>query len=279
VPKRRSSPKRHRSLFAIAAMAALAAALTGQVNGDDPVIDKARNAASVFTESLPKYLVKRTTTRYQSTVAVCALASLQSGQLCQAKESWHTIDTVTADVTAENGKESYTNIRLNGKLATDPHESGSWSEGEFSNTLWAILSPESNASFTKQQAVTLANRPAFRYEFSIDQAHSSWRLYVTASGYAPAYGGTIWIDRETSRVLRVEMSARNMPQAFPLATAGSIVEYAFVKIGGEDYLVPSHSEVIYCQREVTACSKNVTDFKDYKKYSADTTIQFEDAPK
>jgi hypothetical protein len=52
------------------------------------------------------------------------------------------------------------------------------------------------------------------------------------------------------------MSARNMPESFPLTTVRSTVEYAFVKIGGEDYLLPSHCELIYCQREVTACSKN-----------------------
>ncbi len=249
-----------------------------QVNGDDSVIDKARKAASAFTQSLPKYAVKRITTRYQSPTTVCGPGNLNRGGACQPTGSWQTIDKVTADVTTENGKEEYTNIRLNGKPASDVDKSGTWSEGEFSSTLWAVLSPESNASFARPQEVTLANRPAYRYEFSIDQAHSSWRLYVTAEGYAPAYGGTIWIDKETSRVLRVEMSAQNMPAFFPLTSARSIVEYGFVKIGGESYLLPSHSEAIYCQRENAACSRNVTDFQDYKKYSADTTIRFDDAP-
>lgn len=239
----------------------------------DPVIDKTRQVASAFTESLPKYLVKRTTTRYQSVNGSASPSPKGSAA------AWHTIDIVTADVATENGKEAYTNIRLNGKPATNVDQTGTWSEGEFSSTLWAILSPESDAVFTHQTAVTLGSRSAWRYNFSIDQAHSSWRLYVTETGYAPAYGGTIWIDRDTSRVLRVEMSAGDMPESFPLTKVYSTVEYAFEKVGGEDYLLPSHSEAIYCQREGASCSRNATDFRDYRKYGADTTIRFEDSPK
>ena len=151
---------------------------------------------------------------------------------------------------------------------------------QFSSILWAIFAPESDASFTDERAVTLASRPAWRYDFSIDQPHSSWRLSISwEAGYDPAYGETVWIDRETSRVLRVEMSARNIPQSLPLASARKTVEYTFVKIGGEDYLMPSHSEAVYCQKDGGACSRNVTDFQDYRKYSADTTIQFENQPK
>ncbi len=239
MPDRSSNPNGDWSLVPIvtlALMASIATVLPGQVKSDDPVIGKARQAASAFTESLPKYLVKRITTRYQSDAAACKPSSLKNGHGCQSAESWRTIDIISADVTTENGKEAYTNIRLNGNPAADLDKSGAWTEGEFSSTLWAILSPESDASFTGQRGVALEGRSAYRYDFSIDAAHSSWRLYVTATAYAPAYAGTIWIDKETSRVLRVEMSARNLPGSFPMTTVQSTVEYAFVKIAQEDYL-------------------------------------------
>ena len=71
--------------------------------GEDPIIAAAREAASSFTETLPSYVVKQMTTRYQSEQA--------AGQ----KTSWRALDVVTADLVMEGGKETYKNIQVNGK--------------------------------------------------------------------------------------------------------------------------------------------------------------------
>ncbi len=52
------------------------------------------------------------------------------------------------------------------------------------------------------------------------------------------YTGAIWIDRENSRVLRIELSARNMPRAFALDTVESAVDYDYVLIGDSKFLCP-----------------------------------------
>jgi hypothetical protein len=234
---------------------------------DDPIIDQAREEAFAFTESLPNYIVKQFTTRYQSS------SSGRSGT------SWQPLDIVTADVVAENGKESYRNLMVNGKPSRSVEQTGSWSEGEFASTLQAILSPASDALFTNRRSTTIANRAAYRYDYSIDQPRSSWRVEAGGSTYRPAYGGAIWIDKETSRVLRIEMSARSMPRDFTLDQVESSIDYDFVLIGDKKYLLPTHSEALSCMRGTSECSRNVIDFRNYKKFGADESITFEDPVK
>lgn len=234
---------------------------------DDPIIDETREEAFAFTESLPNYIVKQFTTRYQSDSA------------SRGRTSWQALDIVTADVVAENGKESYRNLMVNGKPSKNVQQTGSWSEGEFSSTLQAILSPASDALFTNKRSTTIVNRPAYRYDYSIQQPRSSWLVEASGSRYRPAYGGAIWIDKETSRVLRIEMSARNIPREFPLDQVESTVDYDFVLIGDKKFLLPTHSEALSCERGTSACTRNVIDFRNYKKFGADENITFEDTVK
>jgi len=249
---------------AVACMAAIS--LPGQT---DSVIESARRAAAIFSKSLPDYVVKRTTTRFQGVRPTPFTPGEAAG-------SWRQLDVVTADVVAEHQTEVLMNVQVNGKPKKDVQKSGSWSAGEFSGTLQAILSPDSAAVFTNQREATLLNRPAYRFDYEIDHAHSSWHLSSGGPSYAPAYGGQIWIDQENSRVLRIEMSARDFPGFLRLDSVHSSIEYAFVEIGDGSYLLPAHSESMECERGTTACFKNVTDFIGYRKYSADTNISFDD---
>jgi len=230
----------------------------------DPLIYKAREAAFSFTETLPNYVVKQFTTRYATSAA-------HGG-----RTSWQALDEVTADVIEENGTEKYKNILVNGRPPReDVEKSGSWSRGEFSSLLLDVLSPSTNADFRGKRATTIVNRPAFRYDFSVEQPNSHWHVESQSQSYLPAYTGAIWIDKENYRVLRVELSAQNMPRSFPLDTVESAVDYDYVAIGDGTYLLPVHSEALSCARGTSDCSRNVIDFKNYKKFTADSSITFD----
>ena len=95
----------------------------------------------------------------------------------------------------------------------------------------------------QKRAATIVKRRAWRYDYGVDQAHSNWHLSCLAGGrmvtWEPAFSRMIWIDQNTSRVLHFEMAARNLP-------------------------------------DILKCSRNVTDFQNYKEYVADTNISFGD---
>lgn len=237
-----------------------------QIDDEDPVIAHAREEAFSFSETLPNYMVKQVTTRYGT-------ASARGG-----RTSWQAFDVVTADVISENGKETYTNVLINGKQPKDAVEkTGAWSTGEFSSVLQDIFSPDTDADFHNKRSTTIVNRAAFRYDFSVEQRNSHWDVHTASQTYTPAYSGAMWIDKTTSRVLRIEMAAAKIPQDFPLDTVESAVDYDFVLIGDGKYLLPVHSEALSCHRGTGDCSRNVIDFRNYKKFGAETSITFGDA--
>ena len=231
--------------------------------GDDPLIDQTREVAASFTQTLPNYIVKEFTTRYASQAAN------------RGRTSWQPLDLVTADLVYLDGRENYLNIMVNGRPTKDASQYGSWSEGEFASSLNALLSPFSATEFRNKRAVTIVNRPAYKYDYTIGQPRSAWRIQTEGQTYQPGYDGSIWIDKETFRVLRIEMAARNMPRSFPIDTTESSLDYDFVLIGEQKYLLPVHSESLSCWRGTSQCSRNVIDFRNYKKYTADSSITFE----
>ena len=234
--------------------------------GGDQIIDDARDAAFSFSDTLPNYVVKQITNRYAT------------GSANRGRTSWQPLDIVTADLIYEDGKERYTNIMVNGKVTKYIEQTGSWSEGEFASMHQAILAPGTNADFRNQRQTTLVNRAAYRYDYTVEQPRSTWTLHADGQTYKPSYTGAIWIDKATSRVLRIEIAARNLPRDFPLDTAESSIDYDFVMIGNQKVLLPAHAEALSCSRGTPDCTRNQTEFRDYKKYGAESAITFEGAP-
>lgn len=234
----------------------------------DPLIETARKASAAFAQSLPDYAVRRTTTRY-----------LSAGRL---SISWQRVDSVTGDLAAVHGTETYSNIKVNGKPARNLPAGGVWSTGEFSMMLTGILSPASAALFTHQRSEPVVKRPAWRYDFAVDQPHSGWSLQAidipgvsSALSYSPAYGGQIWVDGETGQVLKFKIEARDVPAWFPLNVVSVAVDYEFVQIGERTYVLPTHSESLTCQRDGYACYRNESVFENYRKFVANTSITFD----
>ena len=234
----------------------------------DPVIDQAREAAFAYAQTLPNFVVKQVTTRYDS-------QAVRGGQT-----TWRAYDTVTADVISEDGKESYRNLLENGHPPTRPvDETGSWSTGEYSSVLLDLFALQTKASFHDQRATTIANRAAWRYDYGVDRRNSHWHIESNSGTIEPEYAGSIWIDKESFRTLRLELSGRNMPKEFELDTVECAVDYDFVTIGNGRFLLPAHAEILSCERRNGYCSRNVIDFRDYRKFTADSSIKFDqDAP-
>jgi hypothetical protein len=232
-------------------------------SGDD-VIDQARQVAFSFSETLPNYVVKQFTTRYATEVT--------RGR----GTSWRALDNVTADLVYQDGKESYKNFQVNGRPARQaPEKTGSWSSGEFASTLQDIMSPITDADFHGKRSTSIVNRSSFRYDFSVEQRNSHWHVEADGQSYNPAYTGSVWIDKDNYRVLRIELAARDMPRSFPLDQVESSVDYDYVVIGDQKYLLPTHSEALSCVRGTSDCSRNTIEFRNYKKFGAETNIVFD----
>jgi hypothetical protein len=229
---------------------------------DDEIIAAARDAADRVTDGLPDFIVQQNTTRNFSRTL---------------PPQWQVLDVVTAEVTSVGGKEEYRNIKVNGKSSNRPIEkTGAWSTGEFQTILQNLLNPYTAAAFHKAKDDNLDGRPAYTYDFHVKQQNSDWDIHAPDGSKAtPAFSGTVWIDKATSNVMRIEEQTESLPSNFPFDKAESMVEYDFVNIDGKTYPLPIHSDSLTCQRGSTICTKNAIDFRNYRKFGADSNITFD----
>jgi hypothetical protein len=112
------------------------------------------------------------------------------------------------------------------------------------------------------------------YGFHISRTQSDWKILSDYQYIVPEYSGRIWFDRSSSRVLRIERKADGVPSAFPLRSVEGDVNFAEVKLGPSDvYLLPLQAETRVCVRDRQDCSRKRIDFRDYRKFTAESTIR------
>jgi hypothetical protein len=228
---------------------------------EEVAIEEARAAAGSFLQSLPNYVCQEYMARFVSN---------------SHPASWQPQDVVSTEVVYENYHESYRNVSVNGKATKKGMEdlSGSWSTGEFGSVLADLFSPATAADFQFRHESRSGGRSSLVYDFSVEREHSHWKIMVASQSVLPAYKGSVWVDKETKRVLRVEMEAVRLPEAFPADTVESATDYEFVRFGDRQFLVPVHAESLSCERGTNNCSRNSIDFRNYHKYEGESTIIF-----
>jgi hypothetical protein len=229
---------------------------------DDPVIEKAREAVANFAGVLPNFFCQQVTTRYQSE---------------HPRQGWDAVDVVTADVAYEDGRESYKNIKVGSRPVSQSMEDleGTRSTGEFASLELDLLNPYTAAVFRRSGQDTIHGHQTWVYKFEVPRERSHWRVEVAAQLYYPAYQGTVWIDRETSRLLRIEQQARNIPSLFPFDTVETAADYDFVRLATpEAFLLPVDAEVLSCERGTSHCARNRIEFRNYRKFGAESNVTF-----
>jgi hypothetical protein len=253
----------HRLVLSALLAAGLADAQPQAPEDADRLLEKARRAAESFAQSLPNYICQQWTTRFVSTARIT---------------TWRKQDVVSAEVIYLNGHELYRNLAIDGKPVPQQIEqlSGAWSKGEFGTMLLDLFARETAARFHFRKNSRFAGMPAAVYDFQVRSENSHWGVGAGPEIIYPAYKGLVWIDRENGRTLRIERKTLDMPARFPVGNVETAADYQFVRIGGaQKFLLPARSETLICERGTTNCSRNTIDFRNYKKYSTEASINFD----
>ena len=226
----------------------------------DEYIEKARSEALKFTEKLPNFICRQIVARYQS--------------FDMNPRDWDALDIIEADLVFFEGQEDYQNIKVGYKLVKESMEEldGAWSKGEYGTVLRNIFEPGTLTQFRHRGLKMTAGRVGRHYAFNVERSRSNWEARMASESYLPAYKGTIAIDEKTHRTLKIEMEAKHFPPDFPLNSLEMIVEYGLVRIGSQYHLLPTHSEIIACDRYSSMCSLNKIGFRNYRQFSSESTI-------
>jgi len=228
------------------------------------LLEETRIATLQATEDLPDFIVRQQVSR-----------SFARGE----SENWIPQDNLMLEVTYEAKKgERYKVLNVNGLPPVEVSEGsdyaqlgGSTSTGEFALALTALFSPETRAQFHMQRAELLKGRPTVVYTFTVSKERSRKHVrYGDGREIITAYAGWVWIDREQKRVLRMEDLAVDLPPDFPITHITSSVDYDFVRISEQPYLLPVEAEVRMKVRDRAQFqTRNRILFRGYRKFEAE----------
>ncbi len=232
------------------------------------MLEQARYHALEFVEELPNFIVTQFVTRYVRT---------------PEHKDWQLEDKLEIELTyrAKEG-EKYKVLRLNGRPSEMSYEGlgGSTSTGEFGSMLGSLFAPESKAEFREVRRETFHGRQTVIFDFRVKKANSNSQISDKNSGrtVTAGYQGSVWIDTETARVLRIEEAHDDIQPGFPVTLSENAVEYDWVTIAGERHLLPVSAEVIMGRDSDRNYSRNVIELRNYRMFDTDVKILPEKEP-
>ena len=240
------------------------------------IIEEVREYALNYSKSLPNFLSTQVVRRYQANAP-------GSRYNTHSEPSWVQVDLLTLRLSYFDQKEEYKLIMHNNSPTTQDYKSigGATSTGEFGSLLRDIFEPRTHARFWWDGWARLGRlgdrQLVMAFGYSVEQANSNWGIeYEKKDHIVPAYSGRILIDRESHLVMRVTLNADNIPLTFPVKMATTILDYDYVDISGHPFLLPLKSETQMSADGVL--SKNDTEFRLYRKYSAEADIKYDITP-
>lgn len=244
------------------------------------VLERSRVATRAALEEMPDFVVKQ----------VIARSEAYAGT-----GNWQPLDTViiATSYSTEKG-EQYKVLAVNGapveseKSGSYANLNGSTTGGEFVDALDKLFKPESKTTFKLVTTDTVRNQPSlvFEYEIMLENNKNGSVGFKTPNGLkdfsfttVPAgEKGRVWIDRKDGRVLRIEFKATSIPSDFKVRAYESTIDYDWVQIGTEKFLLPTVSDNRFTSAEGRQLfqERNLIRFKNYQRYGTDVVILDDD---
>jgi hypothetical protein len=230
------------------------------------VLREAREYALNYSRSLPDFICLQVTRRY-----------IDRHYRPGTEGSWAISDRLAEKLSYFDQHEKYEALSQNdnslyGKSADAV--GGALSRGDFGTMLKEIFEPESDAEFHWERWGNLDGHLFHVYTYAIDQLHSKDTLEFNHSQQVtPGYHGEVFIEKGQNVIWRITVEPEP-PASFPMQSIRQVLDYRYTDISGQRFLLPVNGQIV--MRAEGVGSKNEIEFRSYRKYSADTSITFDD---
>ena len=231
------------------------------------VLDAAREYAQNYAKTLPDFICLEVNRRY-----------LDRHYKPGAEGSWAISDRLAEKLTYFDQKEKYELISRNddslfGKSADSV--GGALSRGDFGTLIREIFEPGSDAQFHWERWGNLDGHLFHVYTYSIDQPHSRETIdYNRSQQVTPGFHGEVFVEKGPNVIWRITVEPEP-PASFPIQNIFERLDYRYTEISGQKFLLPVTGQIIMKADGVG--TKNEIEFRSYRKYSADTTITFDES--
>ncbi len=187
------------------------------------------------------------------------------------------VDTVRLEVALVKGKELFgwpgAEKFEEGDIG-DMVKGGAIGNGNFANHARSIFMG-GGAKFNYVGESTVDGSAAIRWNFHVPQMQSRYMLRIGTDQGIAGYHGSFWVDPKTLDLIRLEVIADEIPPGLPLKIASDRMDYAVVKIGDGDFLLPKGSQMTLTD-SLGNENRNRTVFTNCRQYGTESTISFAD---
>lgn len=241
----------------------------------DAILAKARENNLAAVKDMPDFVVKQLIARSEAYAGT---------------GNWKPVDNLTIAVSySEKDGEQYKVLAINGARVNAERGSnysgldGATTGGEFVKTLEKIFKPENKTEFEAAETDIIRGRRAFVFNYKIEVSNNKVGITYEATAVSATVPsgekGKVWIDSENGRVLKLLFEATDLPGDFPIKALNSSIDYDWVTIADEKYLLPilSDRRFTILSRGTLIQTKNLIRFKNYQKFGTDVKVLDEDS--
>ncbi len=238
--------------------------------GSQTLISRVRQSVEDQFENLPTLRAKQITSMFRST---------------SKPLKWVPDGVVTNEVAYEDEREAYSGLTVNGKQLPGTPETvnadfmrsmdKAWSTGDFKTISHCVFGELADADFTPAGTTQSNGETLAVFDFRGHRSSGCIGVNFRSEIAYPAFKGSLQVRPQTGELLHVELEATEIPAAFPLDRAERSVDFSVVRIGASNYLLPKTAYWFGCFRNTYSCFLNRVDFRDYRRFEVDSTVQFD----
>jgi hypothetical protein len=196
--------------------------------------------------------------------------------------SFRLMDTITSKITYFKHEEKK-EAMLNGSRVVTGGDyeklGGATSRGDFETALRMLFDPATQAHFEWARWATWRGRLTMVFSYHVSQDRSQTKIGTGEHKIEriTAYSGEVFVDASQPHVvMRLTWKAEDIPVDFPVQRAETTLDYKWVDLSGEKFLLPYDGVVLMDGPD--GMSKNDNRFDFYRKYEVGSSITF-DIPK
>ena len=230
------------------------------------LIEKVRNKALSYTDSLPNFICRQTTKRYVHTLG--------------RGRGWLQTNSYLAELSFYNKIEQYKLLSINGqptsKVPKDKKDRQG-STGEFGSALKGLFDPSTSGTFYPEGSEKINNIKTLRIRFHVAKKTSKRFISYNRHTIITGYRGQCWIHPQNYQVVRLKKEAIDIPKPFPVRRFNMTLDYALTKIEQDKHWLPKKAEVWLSHRIASGISRQVNtrtsiQFRSYRKFSTGVKI-------
>jgi hypothetical protein len=249
---------------AIVFVAAICAAQVTPATGDiaQGQLAEVRARMGRTLQSLPNYVCLQRTERLRASTS---------------KARPKAVDTIELEIAHVGDKEMYSwpgrNMFADNQLQKEL-SSGLVGTGAYASQVIDILfGPGTQFRWVGKEM--LGERATLRWDFTVPKADSNWRVGSVERSATVGAEGSIWADAGTLAVARLVAHATQLPARFPLKSVTRNIDYASVRIGARDVLLPSAVEDLV-EESKGPLNTNLSRFGRCREYTTSSTLTFDE---